>query len=470
MGKVKLVIFLVATIVILGLGYKLRLRNYDLVPFPGESTDEYSNTWVGLSLLKLGVPVGISDIRGYDKTQLRYINVDRIYQKTVNFGPLQINRPWFDHPPAMGLLIGTYARAKNVGVFEDAILVIGRKPMVFLGTFTILCVMIFALVNFGLIVSLLSGIIYATSALIVVDSRMIQAENGYVSLFLITLTLIKKYEHGDKEVYLWMAGLMAALAVLFKIPALVVVVTGVCLLLTQTSKGFDQKIKEAIAFGSIAITGLFTFFIYGSVYDGNLFRKILLSNGTRYYGIGFNSFFDLLVTTKITISKYITDGWPLLGWLSVWGLCSKGIFKKTRYVVIPIVIYLALYCLLGSLSYGWYRIPFMPFLFVACAYFLNSGRKVIEKGILSISGMFIPIGVNLQKIYEGVTNAPTYAWRFFIPMTIFFLVGLVIFKDNKRINVRAIMTVILVGYLFFALYTNLLYNNMITAEYWYKSN
>ena len=48
-----------AVILIMALGYKLRLSGFNSIPFPGESLDEYSNAWVGLSMIRLGVPVGM---------------------------------------------------------------------------------------------------------------------------------------------------------------------------------------------------------------------------------------------------------------------------------------------------------------------------------------------------------------------------------------------------------------------------
>lgn len=35
------------------IAFDLRLKNYSTIPFPGQSVDEYSNSWVGLSIIKL---------------------------------------------------------------------------------------------------------------------------------------------------------------------------------------------------------------------------------------------------------------------------------------------------------------------------------------------------------------------------------------------------------------------------------
>src|SRR3989338_10926940 len=92
---------------VLVIGYQLRVKNSVNVPLPGQSTDEYSNAWVGLSLIRLGVPVGISGLVGI-RDYPTYINPDRILSSTVPGGALPISYPWFDHPQMMGIFSGTF--------------------------------------------------------------------------------------------------------------------------------------------------------------------------------------------------------------------------------------------------------------------------------------------------------------------------------------------------------------------------
>src|SRR3990167_2924109 len=103
-------------VLIVVLGYILRRNNYASVPLPGQSTDEYSNAWVGLSLIRLGVPVGISGLVGI-RDYPTYINPDRILSSTVPGGALPISYPWFDHPPMMGKFSGTFAYLRGVRNF-----------------------------------------------------------------------------------------------------------------------------------------------------------------------------------------------------------------------------------------------------------------------------------------------------------------------------------------------------------------
>lgn len=75
------------------LSYKLRELKYDVIPTRGQSFDEYSNSWVGLSLIRLGVPVGSSGLAGYDEDIRRYVNVDRVLQSHVVGPNVVVGKP-----------------------------------------------------------------------------------------------------------------------------------------------------------------------------------------------------------------------------------------------------------------------------------------------------------------------------------------------------------------------------------------
>ena len=469
--KIKGFIYVFLSIVILFIGYSLRSNYYDTVPFPGESVDEYSNSWVGLSLLRLGKPVGISNLSSYPNEILRYINVDRIYQRGGHGGPIPLFNPWFDHPPLLGLITGGYAYLKGARSFEDTISVIIRKPMIYLGTFTLLSLMIYAYICFGPLTSLASGLIYATSPLIVISSRMIQAENGYTPIFLVALILLKLYETKDKEIFLWLAALLSAVGILFKIPGLMIAITCIVLLMTQSKKSLSLRCKESFIVGAVAISGLIIFITYGIAYDNILFKTIFLTKSNRIYEIGFQAFFNLISTTKITNSKYIMEGWPLLGWLSLWALSVKIKSQKIRYLLFPTIICFSVYILVGSTPYGWYRIPFMPFLFIAIGYFIVTNRKSITGNLISIIGLIIPTGVTLYKLYENAKISPTNVWRYSLTLIIFSLLSAVIFNNKSHHHLlNKITQLVVLAILLFTVALSIKFNSLITLDYWYQSD
>ena len=58
---------------ILLLSFLLRYSNFFQVPVAGSSMDEYSYSYVGLSLIKDHYPVGISGINGYKNNEQKYV-------------------------------------------------------------------------------------------------------------------------------------------------------------------------------------------------------------------------------------------------------------------------------------------------------------------------------------------------------------------------------------------------------------
>ena len=66
---------IIALILVVLLSLRLRLDKYSQIPIPGQSVDEYSYSWVGLSLLTTGMPIGNSGISGYEN-QINKFSMD----------------------------------------------------------------------------------------------------------------------------------------------------------------------------------------------------------------------------------------------------------------------------------------------------------------------------------------------------------------------------------------------------------
>lgn len=431
---------------ILVIGYQLRVKNYFNVPLAGQSLDEYSNAWVGLSLIRLGVPVGISGLSGI-KTYPTYINPDRVFSSTIPGGALPISYPWFDHPPAMGLFSGSFAYLRGDRVFEDVSTTTIRKPMIWLSTLNIAPIFLLSYLWFGLPTALIASLLYATSPLAIVGGRMVQAENGLVPMWLISLCLLALAEKYKKTNLIRLAAVFAGLAVLFKLSGVAAIVSGALIV---------RKRRNLIEFLAISVSVAILFVFYGLAIDGREFIAVLFSNAGRSYGIGLNAVYDLITSTKITSTKYLTDGWPLVGWL---GLGFLTLRKKLNPLVICLGCYLAIYLLFGSASYGWYRIPFLPFLFIAAGYFLAGG---ITDGntLLVLLALLIPLGVNLSKLFD--INQSSWLVAIF-RFGVFGLLGLALIRHRwARLGVIFLLAV--------AIASNIIYARMIDVNYWYRVN
>src|SRR3972149_10819104 len=395
------------------LGFYLRYKNHTLVPLPGESTDEYSYSWVGLSLIELGLPVSRSGLTGYGGNDYRYINVDRIFSTTAGGSPLEINQPWLDHPPLLSLITGGYAYLSGARVFEDATARVIRKPLLLFGVTTIILVGVLTYQLVGAAAALLAMALLATSPLVTVTSRMIQGENGVIPAFLASLIFLSSYLTKKKKIFLWLAALAAGVGLLFKVSGIAVAVCGAIILFSQENKKMALKFWETALFLTISLSFLALFFVYGAAFDWSTFVIVWQSNSTRPYDIGFGSLLDLLTTTKITVSKRLTEGWPLVGWISVFLLLAVEKRRKLfSFVVLPVLVYLIIFLLMGGSAYGWARLPFIPFLFIAVAVILTEGVSSAEK-LLPVVLTLIPLGMTVHKLSEAHRLAAIIPfWRY----------------------------------------------------------
>lgn len=462
MNKFKIAIQTVVFVSILILSYKLRLFNYDKIPLPGQSMDEYSYSWVGLSLIELGVPVGISGIDGYKNSDLRYINVDRVFQETAKGNPLSIERPWFDHPPLMGVITGGFAYLKGARVFEDTITAFIRKPMVYLGTISVALVGAFTIMNFGFITGVVAMLIYGTMPIAVIGSRMIQAENGLIPMMLLTAIFLSMYLKYKKLRWLWLAGVAAGVGTLFKLSGVAsILMVGTVLLINK------NKWQEIIWFVITALSITSLFFIYGMVYDGETFLNILKSNSNRFYGIGPVAIYDLMTQVKLTHNKYLTDFWPLISWVGLWVLMSKKQKNIGEVIlVVAVISYLAIYVFMGSQSFGWYTFPFWPILAMALAVMIK--KMWTEKQQLTIwLWLLIPVGGTIGRLVS-INKFQEYAgmWRYGLAVIIMAMLIGQLKKDQKYFDVFSKIVVVITFLI--AIYLNTKYLGMFDINYWYK--
>src|SRR3989344_3403790 len=94
---------------ILVLGIILRFHNYDVYPQRGATSDEYTYSFLGQSLLTKGVPISWSYFDAYKNRE--DLTIDKLYFPIV--------WPYFDHPPLNGLVVALWAIARGETTFEQ---------------------------------------------------------------------------------------------------------------------------------------------------------------------------------------------------------------------------------------------------------------------------------------------------------------------------------------------------------------
>lgn len=456
LGKIFILFFIIF------LAFVLRYKNYNQVPVPGTSMDEYSYSWVGLSLITQRYPIGISRIEGYKNNEKKYVNPDNLINISIS-GPFVFNYPWFDHPPVLGLMTGGYSFLRGARVIEDIQLRIIRQPMIILGSFSVFLLFILINTNFGFMAAAFSSLIYATAPLSVVGSRMVQGENVLIFFWLLSLVFLNLYLKKDDLYKLFLAGIFSGISIVCKLSGIVSLISGVILLWFLGN--FKNKKIDILIFGTVALSFLSLFFIYGYFYDWQVFKNIIVSNSNRFYGLGSNSLFNLFTQSKLTANNNIYDAWPLLGWISFLGILSRK-NKKYLWLVVPLMSYLVVYIFFGSYNYGWYTFPFLPFLAMSVGIFLT---EMIEKKYLSRVFLLLltAIGVEISSLITlDRFQLWSKYWRLGIPILflgIFFL-DYKFKKNNNKIIYLIGIFLLLIG-----IVLNIVYVFRLNADYWYTN-
>ena len=463
---IKKIFQIIIVLVIVYLAFIVRKKNYAEIPIAGQSTDEYSYSWVGLSLFKIGVPVGISGLDGYKFRYDKYLNIDRFMQ-VLPSDPLAINYPWMDHPPLLGLITGGYAYLKGADVFEDTVTVLIRKPIILISTISVLLVIIFSWINFSFLTAVLSGLIYGTAPLIVLSGRMIQAENAIIPCFLATMIALSLYLKLKKDFWLVIAALFTGLATLFKLTGVACYLFVFLVLLSSYKKINQNLIKDFLFFLAISLPISFLFIIYGSVYGLENFKNIFFSNTNRFYGIGPNLILELIRNQRLTQHKFLPEVWVISGWLLFLAYLIKAPkLLKNNIVLLATISYLIVYILVGSQPYGWYAFPFWPFLMIILSNFLalafEKGKRIVPAFLFSIT----ILGANIARLI-GIFEFQPYAnfWRIGVSGTLFLLVVIRIFKIKLNYLVKLMFLILWIA----MIYTNLKYLNIITIDWWWNN-
>jgi 4-amino-4-deoxy-L-arabinose transferase-like glycosyltransferase len=457
---------LIIVIAIFFLALFLRKRNYSEIPIPGQSVDEYSYSWVGLSLIKTGVPVGISGLSGYQNQYNRYINIDR-YMQFIPSDPLAINYPWMDHPPLLGLITGTYAHLKGADVFEDTLATFIRKPIILISSISVLLVIIYCWINFSFLTGIFAGLAYASAPLIVLSSRMIQAENAIIPCLLIVMICLSLFIKQKKDFWLIIAAIFSGLATLFKLTGVVCYLLVFFTLLSKHQKLNKTFFNDFFFFLTISLPISFLFVIYGSVYGLKNFITIFFSNSNRFYGIGSNLLLELVRNQRLTQHKFLPEVWIISGWLAFFiSLFKKSIKLTDKISTLAPISYLIIYVLFGSQPYGWYTFPFWPLLIIILSRFLVNGFEKLQYIVPVFIFSIIILGANIARLL-GIFEFQPYSnfWRYGVSGVLFFFIFLTILKIKSKILIKIILFCLWLG----MFYTNLKYLNGIDIQFWWEN-
>ena len=345
---------------ILALGLFLRLHNYTQFPPRGASSDEYTYSFLGMSLLEKGVPTSWSFFPQYFTTAHTYnLTIDHIFFPMVT--------PYFDHPPLYGILVGGWAMLNGQESFSTIKIGTIRQIPIALGIITSLLLYILSYKLYGKKTALWALLIYSTSTIIVIETRAVFAENLFTPILLGSILLIYTLQKHVSVKKIIILGVLSGLSIWIKEFGIIVYLTIISLLLIQ-----KVKIKMLLIVTGIFIIGVILYLLYGYAYNWNLFQEIIFTQSSR--NIGPETLYTLFFH-PILVNKQYVDGWYLLGFVSLFSSFTN--FFENKYIIIPSFLYLliCLFFLTSKAEMGWYMIPLFPFFSIITAHTLVTSIK-----------------------------------------------------------------------------------------------
>ena len=407
--KIGIVIF------ILFISLVLRLHNYALYPQRGATSDEYTYTFLGISLIEEHVPISWSFFPDYKNK--RDLAIKKLYFPIVY--------PYFDHPPLNGLLIGGWSILNGQDSFEKVELRTIRLVPIFLSMVSSMLVFLLGLRLYGYKTGVWALLIYTTTAIFVMNGRVVFAENLLTPLFLGAIYLFSLYKNSLTKGRVIMLSVLSGLSFLTK-------ELGIAVFLSLLYLFISEKIKLKFILILIVITGLFvlSYLAYGAYYDWGLFWKIVIGQSSREVG---PETLLMLTSTPIVVNKIYYDGWYFFGFLCLFFGFAQ--YKENKLFLVPSLVYFVL--LIFSLTkigeMGWYMIPLFPFMAILSARALVRG---FEKHNLFIFNLFLFVGLyEIKYLYGANFGLTTTQFRIIFMIMILPLLLSLMFEKKQLFKI-----------------------------------
>jgi len=337
-------------LLIILLGFSLRLYQYPQFPIMGETADETAWAMLGASLIQTGQPASWSYFGGYQN----YIYQDR------GDSQAPLVRPALDHPPLFSLFPGFFHSLKTTWDQAPSIKLI-RFPLIFIGTLNLWLVYLVARKIFKeKSIAYLAALIYAVVPTFVFGSRLVVAENLLITWMLLAIYLTKS-SLKRKNLFL----------ILVSIAAILTKFSGIIIPLGILFYGWQTRKKLIARSGLLGlILGELSYLLYGAMYNWQLFLEVNLSQAGRDLGLA--TLANRLFLHPAVVEKFFFDGWIILGLFALVGLF---LLQPKKYLMMKIYFILWLVFIATTAGeqtfHAWYDYPLYPLLALATAWFLH---------------------------------------------------------------------------------------------------
>lgn len=399
----------IAAILILAL--VLKLHNYATFPQRGATSDEYTYSFLGLSLLTQGFPISWSNFNLYPR--LVHLTINKLYFPIVY--------PYFDHPPLNGIVVAVWALFNGENSFEKISLATIRLVPIVFSLLSATLVYLIAKKIYHERIATYALLIYTTTTIFVISGRVVLAENLLTVWLLLTIYLLAVWQKINSIFRALTLGFLAGLAVWTKELGIAVFFTSLFFLIKNRCKSSLFLIYH-LTF-SVFFLG---YIAYGTYYDAELFGKIINVQASRQLG---PQILDMLLHHQYIVNKPSGDGWYYLGWLALF--VSLWQFGKHRLIVLPALTYffLMLFSLTREGEMGWYVIPMFPLMAIATANLIDESTKVNSRG--NWFSLMLPLLVGLSQVrslFETNFGLTTFQFRLMLvlifgPFAVFHLLN-----------------------------------------------
>ena len=402
---------LITLVFVLFLGVILKLHNYSIYPQRGATSDEYSYSFQGVSLLTKGIPVSWSAFTEYKK--LRNLTINRLYFPIVY--------PYFDHTPLNGIVTGAWAIAFGENTFEKIQLKTIRIVPIILSTISSFLLFLIGYKLFNYKTAIWALLIYVTTTIFAIHGRVVLAENLITPLLLGSIyAFIKFYKRINFKKTLFL-GIFAGLMFWTKELGIVGFFSLLYLFISEKIKTKYTLILIATFLFSVGL-----YVAYGIHFDAEVFWEILLRQSDR--NIGPDTFL-YIISNPIIVNKFYNDGWYFFGFFAFF--TSFASYKDNKFILVPATIYFLL--LLSALTQkgemGWYVIPLFPFMSLFIAKFLAGQVQKVGFGIFPL---LIFVGLYVTKYgYEANFGLTPFQFRAALIILFLPIILTVIFKKEK---------------------------------------
>lgn len=365
---------------VLSFTFILRAHNFDRVPAMGH-LEEQMFAWAGLHLIERGIPRAWSSL---DFPPRAYVYKGPVsYQGGEPIVHVNLVEPWLEHPPVFSLVVGFFAHlygANRDGVIPTSYI---RTPMILIAALVSLLVFLIAKQISGFWTGLFSMLIYGTTPILVVGSRMAVPENLITLFYMIMIFLLIKFQLKPKFKYLVLIPIMAGMAGLSKATGFFTIFLGVLVALEK------HWFKSAGFLLIATIPFVILFFIYGLHFDPEIFWKINAIQALR--PVGFANLGWFFVSPAYDIVELVDTWFIFLLLSSAYFLFSVQTSLK-KFLGLAFILWLGIVMFSSGQTdlLPWYRFPSYPLLSILGAWgFLELVKRADIFAAFLISGLLL---------------------------------------------------------------------------------